>query len=1318
MEFGFVSSQVVKELEEIGNWKARSAAVDKLYSALQRVQDKDVLLPTLSKLLRFLSILGEDANFKISLSTMQILADLALKLKADIRPYLGDIMPGLIDKLGDNKVAVRQANSKLLAVLMDVLQPGVVLDALSPALMHGNWRVREAAVNIIIQALLTHSEAEFDFPRIVSVLVRALHDDNPRVVTVAIEALAVVHHLIGDDIHALLVASGASVSSRLMLAGRFASTNLPGLKADGAVEHEAVCRVCGFSASTEYSAFETEAGSCMLSLRARSQKGRYKHVSADPQISLKGTQVSPYQKQSSLLSSPAKPQLANIPTKPQLTNTPAMPSRVMRNSSSLRAKGGDATFPGLAELVTVGPDSVPGGAAGTQDGTTGGAGERAGVEGLGVIGVGAPGMPPAAAREPTAAALQLRESSDLALSHFSIESGDNSSLGDAHDAGSVLSPGAGPQAFQLKWPLQPQPVNSAHSHLSNAAAKISAAADRYSSAVGTSKVPNAQATSGTITDRHSSPAGIGKAADGQSPPFGGIPAEGRRSSLSRRSNQSSAHSSTRSSDLGASVQSDPFASRPLLAHDIMEAGPSGRGGSQRGLAPTRRALFATRLQEADQWSVAASRNLDAPEMGSPPNSDDEEDDGDGDDSSSGSSTESSSPSESQAPASRAAPPSPFGVHKAVPRAHRLAVGSLGIPGLLDGDNQGPDSPKKAGRLQHLKMRVAEARKTVTAGAAFRPFPGDDWQNAGRKAGADSQPYGVGPLETCPPPGSPFADPAMPRAFSSEDAMTLPRSPPKQIAPRRKIRVTPPAEGYKEGLDAFSPSPFSPPTTSAPSTPCRSDIDSDSSIPATPSVSTPSRLRPLSSALEERASSLSSAASSDDVPSAQDLQPSNNPAGLLSTVLQQLQQANIAKRKELDWQTQNQALNGGRRLVAHHPGVLGPQLHSFVLLALPSVEALRSTTTKIGMLLLQEMFMNLRRGLDNELDNIVTVLAKRSGEVSVGGRDNFLAAESDKTIALMIDCCSETKVATALLAHVLHKSPQVRAKVASHLDSLMQGDHGMRLAGAGGQLEKVFKAAVGFLEEGSLDARTYGKRIIWQVKEMIRMEELKGMVGRVGGDAKQRKVWEVLDSASGPPPLPLKSAYSSRSPSSRQGLASPWGGRGYGTGFGSGLGGGLLSPSSGGSERGSSKGLGRPGYAAKAGYGGVSDPVSVVSDIFAAPQKQLLKVQQFKTQAKIQLALACQASEHMSRRAASIEPEDGECTPSPSAMQQAKTAAKHGHQLSAPVEQALLPPPPANLRFAGRSQTKDAYVRSTTGGQSAHSVQHFTDHALPPPPPMH
>ena len=67
------------------------------------------------------------------------------------------------------------------------------------------------------------------------------------------------------------------------------------------------------------------------------------------------------------------------------------------------------------------------------------------------------------------------------------------------------------------------------------------------------------------------------------------------------------------------------------------------------------------------------------------------------------------------------------------------------------------------------------------------------------------------------------------------------------------------------------------------------------------------------------------------------------------------------------------------------------------------------------------------------------------QVSVGGRDNFLAAESDKTLTMMVDSCSEIKVAQALLAHAQHKSPQVRAKIASHLDSLVQGDSGMRLA---------------------------------------------------------------------------------------------------------------------------------------------------------------------------------------------------------------------------------------------------------------------------------
>lgn len=61
-------------------------------------------------------------------------------------------MPGLINKLGDSKIVVRQANIRVISTLMSTLRPRPVLDALAGALIHTDWRVREEAINVIIQA--------------------------------------------------------------------------------------------------------------------------------------------------------------------------------------------------------------------------------------------------------------------------------------------------------------------------------------------------------------------------------------------------------------------------------------------------------------------------------------------------------------------------------------------------------------------------------------------------------------------------------------------------------------------------------------------------------------------------------------------------------------------------------------------------------------------------------------------------------------------------------------------------------------------------------------------------------------------------------------------------------------------------------------------------------------------------------------------------------------------------------------------------------------------------------------------------------------
>ena len=99
-----------------------------------------------------------------------------------------------------------------------------------------------------------------------------------------------------------------------------------------------------------------------------------------------------------------------------------------------------------------------------------------------------------------------------------------------------------------------------------------------------------------------------------------------------------------------------------------------------------------------------------------------------------------------------------------------------------------------------------------------------------------------------------------------------------------------------------------------------------SNPSTPGVGTPSRMRRGPSAAPagdpglSGMGSLTPSASAEDMVGVEDLQPCANPEGMLQGVLQQLGEANVAKRKELDWQAQNQVC-GPQTLRSAPPGDL-------------------------------------------------------------------------------------------------------------------------------------------------------------------------------------------------------------------------------------------------------------------------------------------------------------------------------------------------------------------------------------------------------------
>lgn len=93
----------------------RALAIEELQHLIRYMKDTSVLRAHLDSFIPFMTTLLRDPNFKIEINALQIIGDVVSIVGRDIAPHGAGVMKQLIEKLGDNKTLVRQANGKVTA---------------------------------------------------------------------------------------------------------------------------------------------------------------------------------------------------------------------------------------------------------------------------------------------------------------------------------------------------------------------------------------------------------------------------------------------------------------------------------------------------------------------------------------------------------------------------------------------------------------------------------------------------------------------------------------------------------------------------------------------------------------------------------------------------------------------------------------------------------------------------------------------------------------------------------------------------------------------------------------------------------------------------------------------------------------------------------------------------------------------------------------------------------------------------------------------------------------------------------------------------
>ncbi|KAM4040675.1 TOG array regulator of axonemal microtubules protein 2 isoform 2-T4 [Anomaloglossus baeobatrachus] len=187
----------------------------------------------------------------------------------------------------------------------------------------------------------------------------------------------------------------------------------------------------------------------------------------------------------------------------------------------------------------------------------------------------------------------------------------------------------------------------------------------------------------------------------------------------------------------------------------------------------------------------------------------------------------------------------------------------------------------------------------------------------------------------------------------------------------------------------------------------------------------------------------------------------------------------------DWEQKEKGLVSVRCLASWHPEVLFSRLHDVSIAVTREVNNLRSKVSRHAIRTLADLFKALRRNMDPEVEEISRVLLHK-----IGDSNDFIRDESDKSLGVMVEYVSPSKVLGALIAGgISHRNSSVRRCAAKHLLAVVEQLAADKLlSGSRDSTDAFLRTLVKLVQDPQQDTRFYGRRMFGLVMTHPKFEQ--------------------------------------------------------------------------------------------------------------------------------------------------------------------------------------------------------------------------------------